>query len=694
MRLSKRGLVFGLLTLALVSLTAHRQAFGASESVLSSFGDGTNGPLYPYAGLLMDASGTLYGTTIYGGAYFSPEDYGGTVFKLTPPSSSGGTWTESILWNFGNGTDGQYLGNGSLITDANGNLYGTTIYGGTYGVGVLFKLTPPPTSGDDWTESILWNFGNGSDGVLPIAGLLMDASGNLYGTTSYGGTYGVGVLFKLTPPPISGGNWAESILWNFGNGADGQGPLAGLLIDTSGNLYGTTWLGGAYGRGTIFELSPLATSGNNWTELILWNFGNGTDGAEPYFGGLIMDESGNLYGTTYQGGYSGCSVFGGSGGCGTVFELTPPLTAGGNWTESILWRFSSGADGYGPTVGLVMDKSGDLYGTTFGGGAYGESGSGCINFEPILGCGTVFELTPISIGNWEESKLWSFGNGTDGAEPLTGLIMDKSGDLYGTTIYGGVSPGPLGIGGGTVFEISDIGGSSTPTPTPTSMPPTPTVTPTATPTPATVLTISPAKLSFGNIDATASSKTKKLTLHNTSKTAAAVIGQLSSPASFTISSDGCSNQTIQPKKSCTVEVAFVPATVIGSVSEALLIPYNGTSPTETLIGTGIAATLKAPSSKTLPSVAAGSISKAEDLTIANRSAAMVQVGAASTLSDFVITADGCANVSLAPKARCVVTLEFAPAGGATGTLSGVLSYNFTYGANSGSVATTLKGKVK
>jgi hypothetical protein len=255
-------------------------------------------------------------------------------------------------------------------------------------------------------------------------------------------------------------------------------------------------------------------------------------------------------------------------------------------------------------------------------------------------------------------------------------------------------------------ESLDSGGSPTPTPatptpatptpaTPTPATPTPaTPTPTPTPLPTTVLTVSPAKLNFGNIDATASSKAKKLTLHNTSKTVAAVIGQLAAPPSFTISSDGCSNQTIQPRKNCTVEVAFVPATVIGSVSETLTIPYNGASPAETLEGNGIAATLKAPSSKTLPSADAGSVGRTANITIRNSSTATVQLGAASALTDFTITDDGCTGSTLAPKASCVVSVEFAPADGTSGELTSVLGYDFTYGANSGGVAVTLKGKVK
>jgi hypothetical protein len=206
------------------------------------------------------------------------------------------------------------------------------------------------------------------------------------------------------------------------------------------------------------------------------------------------------------------------------------------------------------------------------------------------------------------------------------------------------------------------------------------------------LTASPAKLNFGKVDATASSSTKTLTLHNKG-TAAAVISQLSPPVSFIISSDTCSNQTIQPKDECSVEVAFAPATVVGSVSETLAIPYNGTSLSETLEGDGIAITLKAPSSKTLPGVGAGAIGKAESITISNKSAAAVQLGAASAIPDFMITADECANGSLAPKASCVVTVAFAPATGTSGELSSTLSYDFTYGANNGNVAVTLKGKV-
>src|ERR1019366_2578878 len=282
----------------------------AEEKVLHNFNnDGTDG-YYPEVGLIVDAAGNLYGTTTAGGAYNS-----GTGFELTP--AAGGGWTETVLHNFGNGTDGAtpYAG---LIFDAAGNLYGTTQYGGTYGVGTVFELTP--AGGGSWTEKVLYSFNhNGADGGVPAAGLIFDAAGNLYGTTVNGGTgsncvLGCGTVFELTP--AAGGGWTEQVLHSFNNnGADGSTPFAGLIFDAAGNLYGTTFAGGTYGYGTVFELTPAA--GGGWTETVLHNFGNGTDGTAPY-AGLIFDAAGNLYGTTFVGG---------TYGYGTVFEVTPVSVA-------------------------------------------------------------------------------------------------------------------------------------------------------------------------------------------------------------------------------------------------------------------------------------------------------------------------------------------------------------------------------
>jgi len=478
LRTSKpRFLRTGFATLAILSvlnLIVRSQAFGYNESVLWNFGGGSINGTMPFAGLISDKSGNLYGTTSAGG------DQGfGTVFKVIPPSTAGGEWTLSQLWSFDSSDGASPSG---LIMDKSGNLYGTTYSGGAYGVGTVFELTFHNKGGGIWTESVLWNFGNAGDGFWPPAGLIMDKGGNLYGTTSAGGAISaaLGTVFKLIRPSTTGGVWKESILWSFGSGSvvagrapDGWTPRAGLIGDTHGNLYGTTFAGGTYGPtgssaasedgyGTVFQLIPPSTAGEIWTESILWNFGNGTDGENP-LAGLIMDKSGNLYGTTSAGGAFGGFI--GTGG--TVFELSPPPN-GGNWEESVLWNFAEGdAQPTEPEAGLIMDTSGDLYSTTNLGGTYGR--------------GTLFELTPPSPNqeSWEQSTIWSFGKGNDGKNPVAGVIRDSSGNFYGTTWLGGLFGPGTAAEGGTVFEVSNP-----PTPTPTATrTPTPTATHRATPTP-------------------------------------------------------------------------------------------------------------------------------------------------------------------------------------------------------------------
>jgi uncharacterized repeat protein (TIGR03803 family) len=203
----------------------------------------------------MDKRGNLYGTTNGGGLY--PFSRGGIAFELTPPSISKGSWTESIIWNFGNGTDGA-IPQAGLLMDADCNLYGTTFIGGIIGDGTVFELRRPSTIWGNWKESILWNFGNGTDGFAPLAGLYADKHGNLYGTTLYGGAYGTfeGTVFELTRPGGDQTQWNESLLWSFGGTSDdGYNPYAGLIADPRGNLYGTTGYGGTYGWGSVFELS-------------------------------------------------------------------------------------------------------------------------------------------------------------------------------------------------------------------------------------------------------------------------------------------------------------------------------------------------------------------------------------------------------------------------------------------------------
>jgi uncharacterized repeat protein (TIGR03803 family) len=328
--------------------------------------------------------------------------------------------TETVLLSF-NGSNGQFPF-GGLIFDGTGNLYGTTRQGGAHNLGTVFELTPK--AGGGWSEKLLHSFGNGVDGQNPSCTLVMDAAGNLYGTTNGGGPNGGGIAFELTPK--ASGGWSEKLVHSFGFvSLDGTGPNAGLIFDASGNLYGTTINGGAYGDGTVFELTLAA--GGGWAEKILHHFRqNGRDGFFP-FGSLILDAAGNLYGTTQGGGryYYG-----------TVFELTP--TARGPWSESILHDFNqNGTDGGTPLSNLIFDAAGDLYGTTAAGGTYGY--------------GTAFELIPAGGGAWTEEILHSFDI-TDGSTSWAGLIFAGSGNLYGTTVLGGPH------NNGTVFKLTPTTG--------------------------------------------------------------------------------------------------------------------------------------------------------------------------------------------------------------------------------------------
>ena len=398
-----------------VTLLASSSWAGAQEKVLRSFNTlGTDG-YRPYAGLIMDAAGNLYGTTTFGGVHGF-----GTVFELSP--EEGGSWTQKVLHNFNNnGRDGAGP-NAGLIFDAAGNLYGTTNFGGIHecaevGCGTVFELTPQ--DGGGWTERVLHSFGHGNDGHEPNAALILDAAGNLYGTTVEGGIHSDGTVFELTPN--GSGGWTEKVLHSFGHGTDGVEPVAGLVMDAAGDLYGTTNLGGIHNFGTAFQLAPQ--EGGSWTETVLHSFGSNTDGTYPW-ASLTFDAAGNLYGTTVAG---GIHTF------GTVFELSPQQ--GGGWTEKVLRSFNaSGGDGYEPYAGLILDAAGNLYGTTYYGG--------------IHDFGTAFELSPREGGGWTEKVLHSFNNnGSDGADPYAGLIFDAAGNLYGTTSFGGIH------GGGTVFEI-------------------------------------------------------------------------------------------------------------------------------------------------------------------------------------------------------------------------------------------------
>jgi|HubBroStandDraft_6_1064221.scaffolds.fasta_scaffold384004_1 uncharacterized repeat protein (TIGR03803 family) len=403
----KRYTLGCLATIALitVALFATTPRATAQEQVLHSFGQGNDG-ISPVSSLVFDAAGNLYGTTEDGGIHGN-----GMVFELSP--RQGGGWTERVLHSFGNGTDGQTPAAG-LAFDSAGNLYGTTQGGGLHAAGTVYELTP--LQGGGWSEKVLRSFGGGVDGAYPAANLLVDNAGDLYGTTSLGGTEGGGTVFEMLPR--QGGGWSEKILYNFGSGSDGAYPDAGLIVDASGNFYGTTSGGGIHFDGAVFELSP---SNGGWSETILHSFGHASDGSDPE-AALTFDSAGNLYGTTNRGGIHSL---------GTVFELTP--REGGGWTESVLHSFGEGTDGQLPLANLIPDSAGNLYGTTSVGGIHTS--------------GTLFKMAPVQGGGWTETVLHSFGKGTDGVTPYAGLIFDGAGNLYGTTNVGGIHAS------GTAFEF-------------------------------------------------------------------------------------------------------------------------------------------------------------------------------------------------------------------------------------------------
>jgi uncharacterized repeat protein (TIGR03803 family) len=392
-------------TLAIASallLVAARLAQAQTETVLYSFGSNSADGARPLSGLVSDKRGNLYGTTEWGGSYFQ-----GTVFKVTPAGD------ETVLYNFGSQSGDGMNPYAGLVLDKQGNLYGTTCCGGSYGYGTVFKLTPAGL------EAVLYSFGSQiADGRYLYAGLVLDKQDNLYGATYSGGAYGYGTVFKLTPAG------QETVLYSFQcQSGDGCGPAGALVFDKKDNLYGTTVGGGGPNNpGTVFMLTP---AGN---ETVLHSFGaQSEDGHHPY-GGLIFDKQGNLYGTTCCGGVHGY---------GTVFKLT---LAG---SETVLYSFGSvPGDGHGPNAALVFDKQGNLYGTTSAGGV----NPGAFH---LYDQGTVFKITPTGT----ETVIYNFGVATgDAFSPGGSLVFDKKGHLYGTTAYGGAQGGVYGEG--SVFKLT------------------------------------------------------------------------------------------------------------------------------------------------------------------------------------------------------------------------------------------------
>jgi uncharacterized repeat protein (TIGR03803 family) len=385
-------------------------------TVLHSFSGGPDGA-NPLAGLSMDRAGNLYGTASMGGLGY------GTIYKLARHGSS---WTLNPLYQFHGLPDG-FFPEARVTIAADGTLYGTTFYGGIAGSGCLqggpaqcgtvFHLQPAPhvctTPLCSWTETQLHEFNNYPSVFWPNFGdLTFDRAGNLYGVAFSGGHTGGGV-YQMTP---ASGGWTETDIYLFPHNGVNFQPVGGVIADSAGNLYGTTYGAPTVGTyGSVYELTP---SGSGWTLSTLYTFQNGSDGGAPR-ADLIMDSAGNLYGTT--------SV-GGPGVGGTVWELSP---SGSGWNFSVIYSFPGST--FGPFSPVLMDAAGNLYGTTLAGGAFQQ--------------GSVFKLTH-SDGGWTYTSLHDFTGDSDGRSPYGHLIFDASGNLYGTAGWGGSS------GNGVVWEIT------------------------------------------------------------------------------------------------------------------------------------------------------------------------------------------------------------------------------------------------
>ena len=389
-----------LTTAVLAALLAiARPAQAQTETVLYNFAGGSNAA-NPESLLTSDSAGNFYGTTLYGGLGY------GTVFKLSPNGTGG--WNETVLHRFTGGLDGEYPQHSNVIFDSLGNLYGTAAGGGRYGGGVVFELRPAATS---WTETTLYAFTGGTDGVAPRGCLIMSPAGNLYGTFG-GGRYTAhfGGVFELSP---SGGNWVENVIYS---GSTSNLTAPGVTMDAMGNIFGVV-------SSKVVELSPDGSGG--WNPAVLLTFTSNLAEVDT----PVLDQAGKLYGMT---------ALGGAHGCGKVYQLKKGNT--GTWTGKNLYSFQcpsqSGynGDGYYPLGSLVLDTGGNIYGTTNKGGVSDE--------------GTIFELAaPVGTGSYVEKILWSF-NGAKGGLPSDGLILDSAGHFYGTTSYGGSH------GYGVVFKVT------------------------------------------------------------------------------------------------------------------------------------------------------------------------------------------------------------------------------------------------
>ena len=409
---SRPAALIVLAAIVLATLTALAQA--QTYSVSHTFTGGGDGAV-PLAAVTVDAAGKLYGTASEGAVTSQPycnPDGCGTVFRLQHTAHG---WVFNTLYAFQGQQDGR-IPSAPVTIGRDGTLYGTASATESNGCGVVFNLKPPPSRPVSvlagWKQTILYSF-NFEDGCEPLSKVIFDQSGNLFGTTEYGGI-GYGTVYKLVP---SGGGWKLTVLYSFDFYHGSFPEHSSIAFDQAGNLYGTTFAGGSADFGVVFQLVP---SGPGWTNNVLHSFQNTSDGAYPD-GGVLLDSSGNVYGST---------TTNGSGGGGTVYQLTQ---AGASWNFDIVYNLLSHTPDSGPYSQLTMDGSGNLYGTTHYAGLHDQ--------------GTVFKLT-LGNGGWTYTSLHDFDCSTDGCDPAGGVAIDNQGNLYGTTAYGGAN------NMGVVWEIT------------------------------------------------------------------------------------------------------------------------------------------------------------------------------------------------------------------------------------------------
>jgi hypothetical protein len=417
-------------------------AQAATESVIYTFPGGTDGFQPSGSFIADARGRLYGVTENGGNGVVGQGNGNGTVFTLFPAGSSATGWGERVLYRFRARNDGSnpvgalaFDATGSLygVTSAGGK---GVVAGGSAGKGVVFRLSPPLLGKVSWTESVLYQFAGGTDGQTPAAGLTIDANGNLFGTTTEGGVGtapGNGTVFMLSPPAGGQTAWTETVLYRFQGGNDGATPNVELVPDASGALYGVTASGGGKDYGTVFKLAPPATGQTAWTEQVLYRFDGGPGGAYP-IGKLAMSSSGDLFGAASGGGSPTCEAngTGALAGCGVVFRLKAPGPGLTNWTHSTLWTFTGYPNDARSPNGVVIGGTGRLFGTSAWGG-----NSGCSSSIANIGCGAAFELTAPEKGaaGWTYTPLWSFSSADDGWLPSTNLFYLNR-KLYGAAVSG------------------------------------------------------------------------------------------------------------------------------------------------------------------------------------------------------------------------------------------------------------------